>query len=392
VNDRLCDCCDGSDEFASGATCPNTCNAAADREGREAKAREERRVAGIKARLQLVETAKLRRADIKIQLKQESDNLAELEKAVAAREAEKKVCEAEELSERQEIKKKSEADYEVWKLQRSGANSSDGAATVTEEASTIEASFPNIICAKWRQTRDCRGDGDREPKDDKDCTHLISDGWSGFCECVNTDSSEEVLHRFDCGHKKLTCDYVCKHDGEEPAALEEEKKSAEETFKVDDGSSYESERAREARRRYSEENSKKIASENKIKDLEKDLSRDFGPEDAFLPLNGECFDLDEREYTYKFCPFKDVQQIKKGAGYGPNMGRFKGFAEQSYSLWGAKSDYTHMLFTEGESCWGGPARSTDVHLVCGEVSKIVRVEEPSMCTYKMVFETPVVCE
>jgi protein kinase C substrate 80K-H len=110
VNDRLCDCCDGSDEFASGATCPNTCNAAADREGREAKAREERRVAGIKARLQLVETAKLRRADIKIQLKQESDNLAELENAVAAREAEKKVCEAEELSERQEIKKKSEAD------------------------------------------------------------------------------------------------------------------------------------------------------------------------------------------------------------------------------------------------------------------------------------------
>ena len=409
VNDRICDCCDGSDEFTTGMVCPNTCSQAAEREGREAREREARTAAGLKARAQLVETAKIRRADIKRQLLEESESLALIERAVAAAESTKILHETTEAAERAEIKRKSEAEHEIWKQEKAkrdqekaeaaaAAPAPPAAAAVEVDATEKKDTTSTVICTKWRQTKDCRGDGDREPTDDRDCAYAIPDGWSGYCECVDTESGEEVLHRFDCGHKRLTCDYVCAHDGDEPSidvadpAGSTDAVAKEETFKVDDGTSHENEVARDARRKYTEENSKKIAGENKIKELEKDLSRDFGPDDAFLPMNGECFDLEEREYTYKVCPFKDVQQIKKGSGYGPNMGRFKGFGEQSYSLWGSKSDYAHMLFTEGESCWGGPARSTDVHLVCGETTKVVRVEEPSMCTYKMIVETPAVCE
>ena len=386
VNDRICDCCDGSDEFTSGVSCPNVCAEAAEREGREFREREERRVAGVKAREQLTTTAKSRRTEMKKQLEAETESLSSLEQSLKTAEAAKVAAEAIERQERDEIKRKSEAEFEVWNAEKAAREKEAPPPQNAEPPATT-----SIVCSKWRQTKDCRGDGERQIDQDKDCSLAIPDGWSGYCECVDSQNGEEILHRFDCGHKKLTCDFVCSHDGDEPSSIEEPA-VAEETFKVNDGSSHETDAARDARKQFTDINSKKIASENKIKDLEKDLSRDFGPDDAFLPLNGECFELEEREYTYKLCPFSDIQQLRKGAGHGPVMGRFKGFGEQSYSLWGSKSDYSHMIFADGESCWGGPARSTDVHIVCGATSKVLRVEEPSMCTYKMVFETPAVCE
>jgi protein kinase C substrate 80K-H len=132
--------------------------------------------------------------------------------------------------------------------------------------------------------------------------------------------------------------------------------------------------------------------ERKIKEIEEDLARDFGRDDALLSLKGKCFELEHREYSYKICPFADVQQIRKGGSHGTVMGRWKSFGEQSYSSWGSKQDYSHMIFTDGEHCWGGPHRSTDVHVLCGAENVVVSVEEPSMCTYKMVFETPAACE
>jgi protein kinase C substrate 80K-H len=66
--------------------------------------------------------------------------------------------------------------------------------------------------------------------------------------------------------------------------------------------------------------------------------------------------------------------------------------EQTYGSWGGKHDFAKMIYADGERCWSGPARSTEVRVVCGPTNEVLSVDEPSMCTYKMVFQTPAICE
>lgn len=387
INDGVCDCCDGSDEYSSGTMCPNTCAEAFEKAEKERAAREVTRQAGLKAKSDLIAEAQAQRAEMKKRVDEESEKLKLLEQQLLTAELAKKDAEEVESRERAEIKQRSEEEYEKWKLEqqlKKAARDAELAANPPPQESST------IICSKWRQTKDCIGSGERVPSDDKDCDTTIPDGWSGYCDCFDSDSGSEVKFEFDCGHKALTCQFVCTHNGAEPDSLEQPKQ--EEEFKIDDGSKYESPTAVAARAEYQEKRRRQEEIERSIKEIESDLSKDFGPDDVFLPLKEKCFELEQREYTYKLCPFKEVQQIKKGGGHSPILGRWKGWGEQSYSVWGAKQDYTHMKFEEGEQCWGGPQRSINVHLVCGDVTRVSDVEEPSMCTYKLVFHTPAICE
>ena len=47
--------------------------------------------------------------------------------------------------------------------------------------------------------------------------------------------------------------------------------------------------------------------------LEAKLGRDYGPDDVFLPLDGQCFSTAADKYTYEVCPFGAAAQ-KEGAG------------------------------------------------------------------------------
>jgi len=84
--------------------------------------------------------------------------------------------------------------------------------------------------------------------------------------------------------------------------------------------------------------------------------------------------------------FKDAKQISKGGGSDVNIG--------SWDSWcGPEGNkYLKMKYTNGASCWNGPARSLTATFRCGLEHKIIDVREPSRCEYAMTFETPSACD
>ena len=128
-------------------------------------------------------------------------------------------------------------------------------------------------------------------------------------------------------------------------------------------------------------------------ELETSLATDFGPEDAFLPLHGQCFDLTDREYVYQLCPFDRAIQRPKDGGAETSLGRWGSWLESPADASGEAGvkKYHRMKYSGGATCWNGPARSVDVTLHCGLENRLSSASEPSRCEYSMHFITPALC-
>ena len=54
--------------------------------------------------------------------------------------------------------------------------------------------------------------------------------------------------------------------------------------------------------------------ERDIKHLEGVISKDYGPEEEFASLSGQCFEYTDQEYTYKMCAFDYCSQRPNSQG------------------------------------------------------------------------------
>ncbi|KAK6029459.1 glucosidase II beta subunit-like protein [Ostertagia ostertagi] len=145
------------------------------------------------------------------------------------------------------------------------------------------------------------------------------------------------------------------------------------------------EEAETARKEYDEVDIKVTTLESQIREAESFVEQDFGSDHAWAALKGQCYELNDKQYTYKYCPFeKTVQKDKNGHGE-TGLGDWKEWSGE------AQNKYSKQSYTGGQQCWNGPQRSTEVVIQCGETSELIEATEPAKCEYRFVFRTPAAC-
>ncbi|KAG5501855.1 hypothetical protein JKF63_04125 [Porcisia hertigi] len=386
VGDGICDCCDGSDEAASLVVCPNRCAEVAAEIERQREVDRERRI-------QAVGNKELMRSDALRRREESAKSLPGLEeehaKIVANISAlEKKKAAASAVQER-------EAEGEV-SLEEKKADNEEG-----------ELADKTGSCLQWRQTAWCTPTGPHENYTDKPCTSVIEESSSGYCLCragVKNDElaggaeedteheeesenmvvrSETVRHSFSCGHPVFTCMHVCDHNGEVGVSKVDEDLEDRSSFIWDDIE----ESLVEAKERL-----EKL--EKTIESAKKSQTSSITTEDLLRTLEKREFTIEFHEQTYAVVMFDKIYQRDLHAEEGGTLlGSWKSMGENTYAMWAKDAyDLSRMIYDDGLMCWNGVRRNVELRLVCGPENKLVQVEEPSMCNYRMLFETPALCD
>lgn len=139
--------------------------------------------------------------------------------------------------------------------------------------------------------------------------------------------------------------------------------------------------AREARDNFNVANGKHREAQDRVNFIDDQLKFNFGPDDIFITMYKTCFEFKTGEYVYKICPYEKAIQKPLSGGSETNLGRWEGWSD----------DFSEMRFTHGTRCWNGPDRSATVKVKCGMENKVTSVDEPNRCEYEYKFESPAVC-
>lgn len=343
VNDGLCDCCDGSDEYFSNTKCINNCielgSADRIREQQEAELHK----TGNQIRLEMSQKGKKMREE-------QNERLSELEKSK---------LQAEQIKE-EKYKLKSEAEdlenaaldvyrkaEEEEKKQKEALEAQSNRAEAEETFRKYDSDNNGKIELIELQTRiafdkDRNGVVDEEEaryfldnNDDIDLEGFITLAWPKIKPFLMLDSGlfKPPAKGGDEGQKEV---YEGENENEgEMAELQNEEEEANEDDQEFDEEVGEGEvepanppppepkydeetqklilAANEARNEYSTADREFREIEREFNDIRSSIEKDFGPEEEFAPLNGECFSYEDREYVYKLCPFdKAIQQPRNG--------------------------------------------------------------------------------
>ncbi|KJH49402.1 glucosidase II beta subunit-like protein [Dictyocaulus viviparus] len=382
VNDKICDCCDGSDEYSGAIECPNICDEL-ERSAQEEKRKQmEIRKRGYAARKALAkhrfQEEKLeelvRLKDLKTHLSSKKEELLLIKNTAVEKETTLKVKHKEAwLAKRTQMEKAQSSimfnAIDLDKNQRitldelkkvnylddnnDGAVSDDEAKAYMDVDSADEDHFLNAMYEKIKRAEAKAQNRSVEQEQKRTHDDLIAD-----------EDKESIQTEDDGVSAEFNDDGMPPYDEETQKFIKE---------------------ADEARRNYEEMDSKYNSIDSQIREIESFVEQDFGTDHAWATLKGKCFERNEKQYNYEFCPFEKAVQREKG-GHGVtslgNWGEWSGDVSLKYSK---------QKYKGGQTCWNGPQRSTEVFVQCGETSELMEASEPSKCEYRFVFLTPAAC-
>ncbi|KAK6738066.1 hypothetical protein RB195_020271 [Necator americanus] len=402
VDDKICDCCDGSDEYSGAVECPNIC----DELGKSAREERQRqaeiaRKGFANRKLLASEGKKLWEEKVAgvAPLKEERDALLpkkeELSKkkedavqrettlkdkhrdAWMAASAEKKKEKANEMF--KEIDVNGDGKITLDEMKKIGYLDSDHNGTVSDEEAKIFLSvdeadaehFLNNIYERLKSEKvayeDYKKDLERE-QEEKEAGEKHGDEHDDLAGDEEEKDETNVSPDYTTTPAPISSeeqeDVMPPYDEETQIAINE---------------------AEAARKEYDELDVKISTLDSQIREAESFIEQDFGADHAWAALKGKCFELTEKQYTYKYCPFERTVQKDKN-GYGETgLGNWKEWSGDS------KNKYSQQRYENGQQCWNGPQRTTDVKIQCGEESELIEATEPGRCEYQFVFRTPAAC-
>lgn len=409
VNDGVCDCCDGTDEYASADMCRNICEEL----GKEARAEAQRIAelykAGNHLRLELIEKGNLKRHEMAEQLAQLEKDKAEAENIKAEKEALKRDLEAKEndalkvYREAEEREKERKAEQEKQNALKESMEYFNKIDSNNDDVLTIdEIKVVNVFDKNKdgqvdeEEIRYFLGDNDSVDRESFTSTTwslvkpllMMEQGMFKPAETEDETDQEQTVD--DEGHEDVDTEFeVNEEDSNDDLDLAQDVEGHEEEH---DKSVYDEEtqklvdEASDARRQYTDAERAVREIEANIRKIQVNLEKDYGLQQEYAPLDGQCWEYEDKEYVYKLCMFQKVTQKSKNGGSEVSLGDWGEWAG------GDLNKYSAMKYTNGMACWNGPSRMTTVNLNCGLETKLLSVTEPFRCEYKMEFITPAACD
>ena len=139
-------------------------------------------------------------------------------------------------------------------------------------------------------------------------------------------------------------------------------------------------------------------SQKQLGENNEDLGKDYGADDVFRAIKGQCVSKDSGEYTYELCWLGETKQKSKKNSQQTTMGRFvsidKVMVDDEVPPDGkglGSGERVALRYENGQHCWNGPNRSTFVVLACAETDELWKITEEEKCVYRMEVGTPAVC-
>uniref|UniRef100_A0A0K0DCN2 Glucosidase 2 subunit beta n=1 Tax=Angiostrongylus cantonensis TaxID=6313 RepID=A0A0K0DCN2_ANGCA len=434
VNDKICDCCDGSDEYSGSVECPNICDELGNSAREQKRKQMEIERKGYAARKILAaEGQKLReeKLQVVIPLKEEKaqlllkkEELLQMKNLAVEKEATLKDKHREAWLEKNKMKKMvdsktlfQEIDVDgnqritLDEIKNLGYLDDNHDGTVSEEEAkayiAVDSADADVFFNEmYEKIKRMKHEHEKNRKEQE-----LKDTHNGLAP----DEDQEKVENDEGDGNRLESD-----EDSMPPYDEETLKAIEEA---------DTERKRS--------NCMDVSKNSCIfssREAESFAEQDFGTDYAWATLKGKCFERTEKQYTYKFCPFERAMQIEKGGVGETSLGSFllltnidsfayltlctrislhcRNWREWSGELLGK---YSKQSYRDGQACWNGPQRSTEVSyypfllsallfvlrslilapievdIQCGEDSELSEASEPAKCEYRFVFRTPAAC-
>lgn len=402
VNDKICDCCDGSDEWGTDTDCPNTCLEMGRKAEEEKQRLRELHSSGFQKRQEYSKEGKEKIEESKVSLAEKETQLEDLAKEVEALAAAKETAEEPERAAKEEHRKRWEDEKEEMRQAERQADARFG----FDELDTNSDGYVTVDELRIRYELDDDEDGEISEEEaleylnqqrSVDFETFYADTWEGIADKCHFErpsppppsiqpplapvEEQEKVNRFDDEEDEDSDDEDYDDEDDEDFQDDDDKMP-----EYDDATKELISRADEARNAHREADTRKKNLEREIGDLRKYLEINYGVEYEFSPLYNQCYEFTDREYTYKMCAFGKVTQRPKSGGRETNLGNWGKWYGPSNKL------YSVMRYEDGEKCWNGPSRSATITLTCGLEDQLLSASEPNRCEYAMEFSTPAVCE